>query len=204
MDLSDIPFNTPIIMQSLHTQKNLQNPPGSKIARCVTDNRDMYEHVILHRVRDDKVAIQSRRNVHFLRVRPSGICMFVLTEIAYWDLFTMETNAECSLHIVSHYTGKVLQCADNGVVECAKHNGGDRVAWRIVEPRTSATITPIQEHALNSRYALVDKDRQNFVMELTKNGKTPDEIEQIVTRLFDGPADVSASSSTAAVPAAKK
>ena len=204
MDLSEIPFDTPIIIHSIRMQMNLQNPLGSAMARCLTDNRDVYEHVILHRVRDDKVAIQSRRNGRFLRVRPSGLCMFGLTETGYWDLFTMETNAECSLHFVSCHTGKVLQCADNGVVECAKHNGGDKVAWRIVEPRTSAAITPMQEHALDSRYALADKDRQNFVMELAKYGKTPSEIEQIVTRLFDGPADLYASSSTVAVPVAKE
>ncbi|CAI5721513.1 unnamed protein product [Hyaloperonospora brassicae] len=204
MDLSEIPFNVPIIIHSIRMQTNLQNPLGSKKARCLTNNRDMYEHVILHRVRDDKVAIQSRRNGRFLQVRTCGECVFDPTEPGDWELFTMETNAECSLYFVSCHTGKVLQCADNGIVQCANQLREYWEAWRIVEPRTSATISPMKENASNPRYALADTERQHVVVELAKCGKTPDEIEQIVTRLFDGPADLYASSSTVAVPVAKE
>lgn len=185
-------------------QTNLQNPLGSKKARCLTDNRDMYEHVILHHVRDDKVAIQSRRNGRFLQVRTRGECVFDPTKPGDWELFTMETNAECSLYFVSCHTGKALHYGRNGIVQCTELLHTYLLAWRIVEPRTSAAITPIQEHASCPRYALAHKERLNLVLELAKCGKTPDEIEQIVTRLFDGPADLYASSSTVAVPVAKE
>ena len=204
MDLSEIPFNTPIIIHSIRMQMNLKNPLGSKKARCLTDNRDMYEHVMLHRVRDDKVAIQSRRNGRFLQVRTCGECVFDPTEPGDWELFTMETSAECSLYFVSCHTGKVLQCANKGIVQCANQRRDWWEEWRIVETRISAAVPSMQEHASNLRYALADTDRQHVVLELAKCGKTPDEIEQIVTRLFDGPADLYASSSTVAVPVAKE
>ncbi|KAF1781584.1 hypothetical protein GQ600_319 [Phytophthora cactorum] len=55
-------------------------------------------------------------------------------------------------------------------------------AWRIVEPRTSATTNQMQR-ALDQRYDLAGKD----LLELARCGKTPAEIEQIVTSLFDAP-----------------
>ncbi|KAE8906801.1 hypothetical protein PF005_g22761 [Phytophthora fragariae] len=67
MDLSEIPFDVPVILQSARNRKNLQNPLGSKHARCLENNRDIYEQLILRRVRDDKVAIQCVRNGRFLQ-----------------------------------------------------------------------------------------------------------------------------------------
>ncbi|KAF1793725.1 hypothetical protein GQ600_16981 [Phytophthora cactorum] len=66
MDLIEIPFDVPVILQSIRKRKSLQNPLGSKKARCLTDNRDIYEQVVLRRVRDDKIAIQSGHNGRFL------------------------------------------------------------------------------------------------------------------------------------------
>uniref|UniRef100_A0AAV1UQI9 Uncharacterized protein n=1 Tax=Peronospora matthiolae TaxID=2874970 RepID=A0AAV1UQI9_9STRA len=198
MDLSDIPFNVPVIIQMIRTKKNLQNPPGSKKARCQTDNRDIYEHVILHHVRDDKVAIQSRRNGRFLQVRTSGGCVFDPTEPGEWELFTMETNWKCSLFFVSCHTGNVLQCADPGIVQCANKHRESWEAWGILEPRSTATTSQMQQE-LNPSYSLYNKDRVNLVLELAKCGKTPDEIEQILKRLFTGSAATSAASSAVAV-----
>uniref|UniRef100_A0AAV1TZT8 Uncharacterized protein n=1 Tax=Peronospora matthiolae TaxID=2874970 RepID=A0AAV1TZT8_9STRA len=113
----------------------------------------------------------------------------------------METNSECSLYFVSCHTGKVLQCADHGVVQCGNQLREYWEAWRIVEPRSTVT-TPQMQYALNY-CSLTNKDRQNFVMDLVKCGKTPDEIEQIVTRLFDGPAATTTSGSAVAVPVTK-
>uniref|UniRef100_A0AAV1URI4 Uncharacterized protein n=1 Tax=Peronospora matthiolae TaxID=2874970 RepID=A0AAV1URI4_9STRA len=187
MDLSDIPFNVPVIIQSVYTQKNLQNTIGSKKARCLTNNRDTFEHVILHHVRDDEVAIQSQHNGRFLHVRTSGECVFGPSDSWDWELFTIEINSECSLFFVSCHTGKVLQCAGQGVVQCANKHRDRWEAWRIIGPSINATMNQTQR-VLDSRYCLANTDRQNFVMDLVKHGKTPDEIEQIVTRLFDGPA----------------
>ncbi|KAG1691717.1 hypothetical protein DVH05_026727 [Phytophthora capsici] len=59
MNLSEIPFNVPVILESYHNEMALKNPLGSNKARCLTNNRDIYEQLVLHRVHDDKVAIQS-------------------------------------------------------------------------------------------------------------------------------------------------
>ncbi|RMX62438.1 hypothetical protein DD238_008568 [Peronospora effusa] len=101
MDLSEIPFGVPVILQSIRKNRNLQNPLGSKKARCLTDNRDIYEQLILHRVRDDKIAIQSGHNGRFLQVLVSGGCLFDPTEPSEWELFTMETDSSCALYFVS-------------------------------------------------------------------------------------------------------
>ncbi|ETI30335.1 hypothetical protein F441_23136, partial [Phytophthora nicotianae CJ01A1] len=50
MEISEIPFNYPIILQSIRTRKNLQCPPGLKNARCLEDNRDYYEQLYLHHI----------------------------------------------------------------------------------------------------------------------------------------------------------
>ncbi|CAI5738941.1 unnamed protein product [Peronospora farinosa] len=198
MDLSEIPFGVPVILQSIRKNRNLQNPLGSKKARCLTDNRDIYEQLVLHRVRDDKIAIQSGHNGRFLQVCVSGECVFDPTEAGAWELFTMETDASCALYFVSCHTGNVLQCDDNKAVKCANQNRQDGEAWRIVEPRFVATTNQTQR-ALDQRHVLAGKDRQHFVLELAKCGKTPQEIEQIVTCMFDDPAG-----SAVAVPVAKE
>ncbi|CAI5738944.1 unnamed protein product [Peronospora farinosa] len=141
MDLSEIPFGVPVILQSIRKNRNLQNPLGSKKARCLTDNRDIYEQLVLHRVRDDKIAIQSGHNGRFLQVCVSGECVFDPTEVGAWELFTMETDSSCALYFVSCHTGNVLQCDYNNVAKCANQNRQDGKAWRIVEPRFNATFS---------------------------------------------------------------
>ncbi|CAI5732694.1 unnamed protein product [Peronospora destructor] len=59
------------------------------------------------------------------------------------------------------------------------------------------------QRASDQRHVLAGKDRQHFVLELARYGKTPEEIEQIVTSIFDDP-DFTAASSALAVPVAKK
>ncbi|KAE9027811.1 hypothetical protein PR003_g7504 [Phytophthora rubi] len=198
MDLSEIPFDVPVILQSLFKRKNLQNPLGSKTARCLEDNRDVYEQLILRRVRDDKVAIQSVRNNRYLQVRTSGQCVFDPKAPGDWELFTMETDASCALFFVSCHTGLVLQCDDNCVAKCDNSNRLEWESWRILEPR-STTTTQVQA-APDRREGLVGKERQDFILALVNSGKTVDEIDQIVSRLFDAPA---ASASAFAVPVDK-
>lgn len=202
MDLSEIPFDVPVVLQSIRKQKNLQNPLGSKKARCLTDNRDIYEQLVLHHIRDDKIAIQCAHNGRFLQVRASGGCAFDPKEPGEWELFTMETDSDCALYFVSCHTGNVLQCDDSYVAKCTNHNRGAWEAWRILEPRTTATTNQAQRVS-DQRYVLAGKDRQNLVVELARCGKTPEEIEQIVMNIFDAPATAS-SSSALAVPVAKE
>ncbi|KAL3664902.1 hypothetical protein V7S43_010078 [Phytophthora oleae] len=201
MDLSEIPFNVPVIIESYHKKASLKNPLGSKKARCLTSNRDFYEQLILHRVRDDKVAIQSYHNGRFLQVRASGDCVFDSKEPGEWELFTMETDSDCALYFVSCHTGNVLQCDDCCVAKCDNQNRMHCEAWRILEPRTTA-MTNQAERAPDQSNVLSSKDRQNLVIELARCGKSPDEIQQIITNIFDGPA--AASSSSFAVPVAKE
>ncbi|KUF85512.1 hypothetical protein AM588_10000944 [Phytophthora nicotianae] len=176
MDLTEIPFDVPVILQSICKGKSLQNPLGSKKARCLTDNRDVYEQMVLRRVRDDKIAIQSGHNGRFLQVRASGDCVFDRKEPGEWELFTMETDSSCALYFVSCHTGNVLQCNNSNDARCANENRQDWEAWRIVEPRSSAASTQPQRG-----------DRENFILELARCGKSPAEIEQIVTSMFDVP-----------------
>ncbi|KAG1703387.1 hypothetical protein DVH05_007335 [Phytophthora capsici] len=199
MDLSEIPFNVPVILESYHKTASLQNPLGSKKARCLTNNRDFYEQLVLHRVRDDKIAIQSYHNGRFLQVRASGECIFDPKEPGEWELFTMETDSDCALYFVSCHTGNVLQCDDNRVAKCDNQNRQLWEAWRIVEPRNTVINQP--EHASNQSNVLSSKDRQNLVIELARCGKSPEEIQQIITNIFDVPA---ASNSSYAVPVVKE
>ncbi|CAI5738936.1 unnamed protein product [Peronospora farinosa] len=184
MVLTEIPFGVPVILQSIRFNRNLQNPLGSKKARFLTDNRDIYEQLILHRVRDDKIAIQSGHNGRFLQVCVSGECVFDPTEVGAWELFTMETDSSCALYFVSCHTGNVLQCDYNNVAKCANQNRQDGEAWRIVEPRFIATC--------HSRRLGASEDVAKYL-----------KIEQIVMSIFDGP-DSTTASSTLAVPADKE
>ncbi|KAF1781579.1 hypothetical protein GQ600_313 [Phytophthora cactorum] len=162
MDLTDVPFNVPVVLWSFFRQKTLQSPFGSKKAHCLTDNRDFYEQMIIRRVRDDK--------------SPSN----QFTTDASFNHFS------CALYFVSCHTGLVLQCDEKDIVKCANHYREVWEAWRIVEPRTSSTTTQVQR-AADQRYVLEGKDRQRLVVDLAACGKTPEEIEQIVIRIFDAP-----------------
>ncbi|GMF21701.1 unnamed protein product [Phytophthora fragariaefolia] len=186
MDLSEIPFDVPVILQSLYMRMNLQNPLGSKKACCLEDNRDVYEQIVLRRISGDKIAIQCVRNGRYLQVRSAGECVFDPKEPGDWELFTMETDAKCALFFVSCHTGNVLQCDARNVVRCVNCNRLGWESWRIVEPRgVNAVPTPV---SADQRGILVGKERQEFILELVKHGKSPDEIDQIVSRLFDAPA----------------
>ncbi|RLN85598.1 hypothetical protein BBJ28_00024956 [Nothophytophthora sp. Chile5] len=184
MDLSELPFDVPIILQSVHIKKNLQNPFGSKRARCLRDCKDAYEEVILRRVGEDKVAIESARNGRFLQVRTAGSCHFDAKKAGSWELFTMETDADCRLYFVSCHTGNTLQCTGNGVAQCTSGNRGGYEGWRIMQPRGMAGTNLSQPVPAFGRQ-LGNAERMHLILELAKCGKTPDEIEQIVTRLFD-------------------
>ncbi|KAE8906841.1 hypothetical protein PF005_g7063 [Phytophthora fragariae] len=198
MDLSDIPFDTPVILRSLFARKSLQNPLGSKKARCLEDNRDVYEQMILRRIRDDKVGIESARNGRFLEVRVAGECVFDPKEPGEWELFNMETDQDCALYFVSCHTGHVLQCDENGIVKCANENRQVCEGWSIVEPRASVASSQVKPVS-DLRTPLGGAERQNFILELAKCGKTPVEIEQIVTRLFDAPLLTSSTSPATSV-----
>ncbi|RLN85596.1 hypothetical protein BBJ28_00024955 [Nothophytophthora sp. Chile5] len=202
MDLSELPFDVPVILQSVHLKKNLQSPFGSKRARCLHDNKDAYEEVILRRVGEDKVAIESARNGRFLQARTNGSCYFDAKEAGAWEYFTIETDTDCRLYFVSCHTGNTLQCTDKGVARCSNGNRGDWEAWRIMQPRAAAgTILPQSAPAFGRQ--LGNAERMHLILELARCGKTPDEIEQIVTHLFDvsstTPTLVSAPDSTYAV-----
>ncbi|KAE9086210.1 hypothetical protein PF010_g20172 [Phytophthora fragariae] len=193
-----IPYGVPIILQSVRVQKNLQNPPGSRKARCLVDNRDVYERVILHLVEDNKVSIQSEHSGRYLQVSASNSCVFELKCDEQWEHFTMECNEDGNLHFVSCYTRTVLTCNDKGVVKCPDENEYYWAAWRIVEPRAVINLMQIAPVRHN---VLVGKERQNFILELVKCGKSPDEIEQIVTRMFDA---IPSRNAVFAVPVEKK
>uniref|UniRef100_M4B614 Fascin domain-containing protein n=1 Tax=Hyaloperonospora arabidopsidis (strain Emoy2) TaxID=559515 RepID=M4B614_HYAAE len=190
MNLNEIPFDVPVVIQSIRMQKNLQNPLGSGNARCLTENRDIYEEVILHRVCDDKIAIQCGHNGRFLQVRASGQCVFGPTEPGHWELFTMETDSNCALYFVSCHTGTVLQCDNKYVAQCANQFRRCYEAWRIVEPRTNAINSAHTQRLSDQPYMLSGKERQNLVVQLAKCGKTADEIKDIVKSVFDAQAVV--------------
>ncbi|KAL4150519.1 hypothetical protein PRNP1_009921 [Phytophthora ramorum] len=203
MDLSNVPFDVPIILQSVRKGSNLQNPVGSNLARCLVDNRDLYEQLTLRRVQGDKISLKAAHNGRCLQVLASGECIFVAKEPGHSELFTIETDSTGCLYLVSCHTGKVLQCDDNNVVKCANHNRRGFEAWRILEPRVGVTNRQ-EQVAPDKTHALVGRERQDFVLVLVKYGKSADEIEQIVTRLFDAPAAATLSSTSAyAVPVDK-
>ncbi|KAL3658099.1 hypothetical protein V7S43_016942 [Phytophthora oleae] len=193
MNLSEIPFNVPVILESYHNEMALKNPLGSNKARCLTRNRNIYEQLLLHRVRDDKIAIQSNHTGRFLQVRANGECVFDPKEPGEWELFTMETDSDGAFYFVSCHTGNTLQCDINRVAKCANRNRQYWEAWRIVEPRTTA---------MTNCNVLASKDQQHLVIELAKCGKSPEEIQQIVTNIFDAPASVL--SSSFAIPVVKE
>ncbi|KAJ8574635.1 hypothetical protein ON010_g4580 [Phytophthora cinnamomi] len=193
-----IPYDVPIILQSVRTQKNLQNPPGSRKARCLVDNRDVYERVILHAGEDNKVSIQSSHSGRFLQVSTSNSCVFDPKSDRQWEHFTIECDADGNLNFISCHTGTLLVCNDKGVVKCPSDNRYNWAAWRIVEPRAVVNLVQV---ALAQHQVLTGKERQNFILELVKCGKTPDEIEQIVTRMFD---TIPTRSAVYAVPVDKK
>ncbi|POM68372.1 Hypothetical protein PHPALM_15475 [Phytophthora palmivora] len=182
MDLTDIPFNVPVILHSICKRKNLQNPVGTIQARCLADNRDVYEQIVLRHI-NDKVAIQSVRNDRFLRVCANGNCTFDSTHVSEQDLFNMESDSTCSLFFVSCFTGNTLH-DDEDMIKCVNKNRLESEAWRIIEPHTPNTGMNQLEY---QHHVLAGRDRQHLILELAKGGKTPDEIEQIVTRLFDSP-----------------
>ncbi|CAI5739412.1 unnamed protein product [Hyaloperonospora brassicae] len=188
MNLNEIPFDVPVVIQSIRMQTNLQNPLGSDSARCLTDNRDIYEEVILHRICDDRIAIQCGHNGRFLQVRASGHCVFGPTEPGEWELFTMETDSSCALYFVSCHTGTVLQCDNRYVAQCANQLRRSHEAWRIVEPRTAAGNKARTQQVSEQYHTLSGKERQNLVVQLARCGKTAEEIKDIVTSVFDVPA----------------
>lgn len=105
----------------------------------------------------------------------------------------MRSNTDGNLNFVSCHTGNILQCDSNSVIKCPIDNHYYWVTWRIVEPRATvklAQVVPDQRHVLAGR------ERQNFTLELAKCGKTPNEIQQIVTLMFDAPAAASTSTRT--------
>ncbi|KAG6587270.1 Phosphatidate cytidylyltransferase [Phytophthora cinnamomi] len=178
MDLKDVPFDVPIILHSTRTHTNLQNPVGTKMARCLADNRDVYEQLVLRHIDDDKVAIQSARNDRFLQVRTNGDCEFDSTRLDDRDLFTMETDVACAIYFVSCFTGNVLQCDADYIVKCVSKNRLDCEAWTIVEPRTADAGSPASSPNIGGQ------DRQQLILDLAKGGKSPDEVEQIVAQLI--------------------
>jgi hypothetical protein len=179
MDLSDIPFDVPVILQSIAERKSLQNPVGTEMARCLEDNRDVYEQIVLRHVNDNNVAIQSARNGRFLQVRTNGDCVFNSTRLTELDLFTMESDTACALNFVSCLTGNFLQCDNEFIVTCRDKENQGWEAWRILQPRDAT-----QEQ----RRHLSDSERQDLILQLAKGGNTAEEVEQLVTRLFDVPA----------------
>ncbi|KAE8913251.1 hypothetical protein PF005_g28183 [Phytophthora fragariae] len=145
MDFADIPFNVPVIIQSVRQKKNLQNPVGTRMARCLVDNRDVLEQMILHRQLNDKVTIQSKRNGRFLQVRANGDCEFDSHEMNERALFTLETDSTCSIFFVSSFMGNVLHCNNENVARCGNTLRKYWEEWRIVEPRATSPTTPVEQ-----------------------------------------------------------
>jgi len=135
-------------------------------------------------------------------VSATGDCSFEDVEPEDAALFTLETDTNGSLFLVFTQSGKALQCDDSNVVKCADHNRrASWEAWRIVEPRSAPL--PVKKDPpikIDQTRALVGRDRQDFVFMLVKHGTSVDDIEQIVTRLFDAPAAATSNASPYAVP----
>lgn len=153
---------------------------------------------MLRHINDDKVAIQSARNNRFLtssRTATASLTRCVLaSRVHHGDGLGL---------LESYFTGNVLQCDDKHIVKCENKNRLDWEAWRIVEPRTSTAAASQVQSVSDQYHALVGRDRQHLILDLAKGGKTPDEIEQIVTRLFDSPS-LAIPSSVYGIPLDKK
>uniref|UniRef100_H3HD43 DNA mismatch repair proteins mutS family domain-containing protein n=1 Tax=Phytophthora ramorum TaxID=164328 RepID=H3HD43_PHYRM len=149
------------------------------------DTESQAKVVLLHRVADEVVVIQSVDDEQELIVGANGGCYFESPLLGISEEFKVDVLANGSMVFVSCRTGNALDCDGNGFPQCIDTI---RRGWFLLQ-REVTTIpmkSPVEETAPVSSPVCGHckdheaKERREYIMKLVSLGKSLDEIDSIL------------------------
>ncbi|KAL4150538.1 MutS protein 1 [Phytophthora ramorum] len=184
---NDVPF----ILQSASSLGQEDAYP-TKSPVFLRDTESQAKVVLLHRVADEVVVIQSVDDEQELIVGANGGCYFESPLLGIREEFKVDVLANGSMVFVSCRTGNALDCDDNGLPRCIDTI---RRGWFLLQREVTAIPmkSPIEETAPVPSPVCGHckdhdaKERREYTMKLVSLGKSLDEIDSILLRMYAWP-----------------
>lgn len=194
MALNVLLHDTPLIMQSSPSG----DLPSKPVPTFLGDSAEKIKVVVLHLTSEGGIVIQAASNGMEMIVGANGGCYFESPLLGISEQFYVETLADQSLAFVSCRTGNVLEADSDGKPRCVDTI---RHGWFILQhsmdneaakpPVVSVSPAP---HELLSREDA--GERREYIMKLVALGKSLDEIDAILLRMYSWPMVDEVASST--------
>ncbi|KAG1703417.1 hypothetical protein DVH05_007365 [Phytophthora capsici] len=153
----------------------------------LSDSTSDAKVVLLHCVRKDTFIIRSADDGQELIVGANGGCFFESPLLGISEEFKVESVADGSVVFVSCRTGNVLESDGYGRLRCVDTL---RVGWfllqqdstkPVVKPEQSASVLDLPcRHCMDHEA----KERREYIMKLASLGKSLDEIDAILLRMY--------------------
>lgn len=186
-----LPLDTPLVMQSASINGcNDLYPTKSSV--FLRDDDYKVKVVVLHRVAEGVVVIRSASDGDELIVGANGGCFFESSMLGIGEQFNVEAIANGSVVFVSSRTGHVLDTDDTGLPRCVdtirrgwfllQHEGANKVSENPV-----VDAAPVVEPECGHCRDYEAKERREYIMKLVSLGKSLDEVDAILLRMYAWP-----------------
>ncbi|GMF40089.1 unnamed protein product [Phytophthora fragariaefolia] len=153
------------------------------------DNVRKPKVVVLHRNADGNIVIRSVSDGEELIVGANGACFFESPLLGIGEHFNVEPIANGSIVFVSCRTGHVLECDDTGRPRCVDTV---RRGWLLLQHNVAKKVnenpvvelTPVPELECGHCRDYEAKERREYIMRLVSLGKSLDEVDAILLRMY--------------------
>ncbi|KAK1946760.1 hypothetical protein P3T76_002312 [Phytophthora citrophthora] len=190
MTFAALPQDMPLIMR-FAAPRGSGSVYATKILVFLNDSTSDAKVVLLHCVRKDIFIIRSADDGQELIVGANGGCYFESPLLGISEQFKVEPVANGSMVFVSCRTGNVLESDGNGRLRCVdtlrvgwflvKQDGATSSGRAVIEPEE---MTPVVDRPCGHCTDHKAKERREYIMKLVSLGKSLDEIDAILMRMY--------------------
>ncbi|KAG6587132.1 Actin cross-linking [Phytophthora cinnamomi] len=186
-----LPIDTPLIMQSASINGcNDLYPTKSPV--FLRDDEYTAKVVVLHRAAEGVVVIRSASDGEELIVGANGGCFFESPMLGIGEQFKVEATANGSMVFVSCRTGHVLDSDDTGLPRCVDtvRRGWFLLKHEILSKPSENPVVeaaPLMEPKCGHCKDDEAKERREYIMKLVTLGKSLDEVDAILLRMYAWP-----------------
>ncbi|KAL3664879.1 MutS protein 1 [Phytophthora oleae] len=190
MAFDALPQDTPLIMRFAATCGS-DDLYATKAPIFLCDSTSNAKVVLLHCVRKDTFIIRSADDGQELIVGANGGCYFESPLLGISEEFKVEPVANGSVVFVSCRTGNVLESDGIGRLRCVDTL---RVGWFLLQQGGTSSngkavveaeeTMPVLDPPCGHCTDYETKERREYIMKLVSLGKSLDEIDAILLRMY--------------------
>ncbi|KAG7399045.1 DNA mismatch repair ATPase msh1 [Phytophthora boehmeriae] len=189
MFINTVRYDTPLVMQAASSYDQRSQFPVS-VPIYLGDVGEKIKVVVLHRSHEGGVVIRSADDSLELIVADTGDCFFESSVLGIAEKFDVEILPNQSVAFVSCRTGNVLEPDDSGMPRCVDtiRRGWFLLQHSVANELSEGAVLKVPP-VVSLPCSLCDKSKERceYIMMLVALGKSLEEIDAILLRMYTWP-----------------